>query len=189
MILLLEETISKHELIWIVACPKHLPPGLIWFTHAWSPLCAVVGWRSRGSSQGFYGPPAHPDPLLWELPECTVMVNVSLLYTQPTGTHQLWTTVLHAKHRLMAVNLFSSTCPGFPGGFQEIRLVCINLFEWGKSHVDKGEATTYHSEGAGSSSLISGPKCKLSRAALVLKLSPWFLNRKEMISTWRRGFL
>ena len=29
MILLLEETISKHELIWIVACPKHLPPGLI----------------------------------------------------------------------------------------------------------------------------------------------------------------
>ena len=111
MILLLEETISKHELIWIVVCPKHLPPSLIWFTQALSPLCAMVGWRSRGSSQGFYGPPAHPDLVLWELPECTVMVNVSLLYTQPTGTHQLWTTVLHAKHRLMpavvpaAVNL------------------------------------------------------------------------------------
>ena len=189
MILLLEETISKHELIWIVVCPKHLPPGLNWFTQASRALCAMVGWRRRGRSQGFYGPPAHPDLLLWELLEHTVVVNVSLLYTQPIGIHQLWTTVLHAKHRLMSVNLFSSTCPGFPGGFQEMWLVCINLFEWGKSHVDKGEATTNHSEGAGSSSLISGPKCKLSRAALVLKLSPWFLNRKEMISTWRRGFL
>ena len=28
MILLLEETISKHELIWIVVCPKYLPPGI-----------------------------------------------------------------------------------------------------------------------------------------------------------------
>ena len=75
-------------------------------------------------------------------------------------------------------NASSSSCGCQPWfhqlvlGFQEMRLVCINLFEWGKSHVDKGEATTYHSERAGSSSLISGPKCKLSRAALVLKLSP-----------------
>ena len=117
MILLLEETISKHELIWIVVCSKHLPPSLIWFTQALSPLCAMVGWRSRGCSQGFYGPPAHPE--LWKLSECIVMVNVSLLYTQPTGTHQLWTTALHAKHRLMAVNLvFINLCwvsMGFPG--------------------------------------------------------------------------
>jgi hypothetical protein len=130
MILLLEETISKQELIWIVVCPTHLPPGLIWFTQASSPLYATVGWRSRGNSQGFYGPPAHPDLLLWELPECTVMVNVSLLHTQPTGTHQLWTTVLHAKHRLMpavvpaAVKLgfinLSWASRGFPGNAADL---------------------------------------------------------------------
>jgi hypothetical protein len=41
-----------------------------------------------------------------------------------------------------AVKLGFINLPGFPGGFQEMWLVCINLFEWEKSHVDKGEATT-----------------------------------------------
>lgn len=52
-----------------------------------------------------------------------------------------------------------SACPGLSGGFQEMRLVCINLFERGKSRIDKGEAATNHREAdTGSSSLISSPE-------------------------------
>lgn len=63
MVLLLEETVGKLELIWILVSPTRLPrPHLI--HSGFEPFVCNVGWGSGGSSQGFYGPPAHPDLLL-----------------------------------------------------------------------------------------------------------------------------
>lgn len=121
------------------------------------------------------------------------MANVSLVYTQPTSAGN------RSAPCQAETNAGSSSCGCQPWfhqlvlGFQGVSRKCgwfasTSLNE-GNPMLTKGEATTNHSEGAGSSSLISGPEYKLSRAALVLEFAPWLLNRKEMISTWRMRVL